>query len=186
MNRSRLASSILLTLISLDLISCSTIVSLVPNSTPTTSSSSTFTDPFAYCRAVVTIDSPDARYTGAKMPDVVAKGLQKASGAAPDAPLQVFIQNSFWRCMDGKVYACTVGANLPCDSKANVSKTPTQEEVDYCKSSPDSEFIPAVVTGHDTIYAWRCTGGAPAIVKPVFTTDAQGFIAEIWYVINPS
>ncbi|MCL4393978.1 MAG: hypothetical protein M1482_04090 [Chloroflexi bacterium] len=185
MNRSRLASCLLLTVISVNLISCSTITSLLPNSGPA-SSDATFTDPFAYCRAVGTIDIPDARYTGDKMPETLAKGLQKASGASPDAPLQMFVQNSFWRCMDGKVYACTVGANLPCESKGVVSKTPTPGETDYCKSSPDSEYIPAVVTGHDTVYAWRCTAGAPTVVKQVFTTDAQGYIAEIWYVINPS
>jgi len=69
-----------------------------------------YSDPFAYCAAIGTIDEPDARYVGPKVPEVIAKGLMK--GASPDAPLDLFIQNSFWRCMDGKVYGCFVGANL--------------------------------------------------------------------------
>jgi hypothetical protein len=42
-----------------------------------------FSDPFAYCAAVGTIDAPDARYTGPKVPEVVArfeKGLRRARG----------------------------------------------------------------------------------------------------------
>jgi hypothetical protein len=85
--------------------------------------------------------------------------------------------------MDGKVYACTVGANLPCDSKANTDKTPTQPEIDFCQANPTSDFIPAAVTGHDTIYEWICKAGKPEVGKQVFQVDKQGYIVEIWYVI---
>src|SRR5215510_4570357 len=37
-----------------------------------------FTDPFAYCAAVGTIDTPDSRYAGPKVPEAVARGLQRA------------------------------------------------------------------------------------------------------------
>lgn len=37
----------------------------------------TYTNPFAYCAAVGNIDVPDARYTGEKVPMVIARGLQK-------------------------------------------------------------------------------------------------------------
>src|SRR3972149_2571244 len=71
----------------------------------------TFTDPFAYCKAVVNIDSPDSRYVGPKVPEVIARGLQKAFEAPADKPLDVFIRGTYWHCVDGKVYACNVGAN---------------------------------------------------------------------------
>jgi len=151
---------------------------------PTASGASTFTDPFAYCAAVVNVDQPDARFAGPKMPDVIANGLKKASGASADAPIELFSQNAFWRCMTGKVYACTVGANLPCDSKANTDKTPSLAETDYCKANPNQD-IPAYVTGHDTIYAWHCSQQTPTVQQQVFTVDGRGFIAEIWYQINP-
>ncbi len=150
-----------------------------------TSPPATFTDPFAYCAAVSTIDTPDSRFSGPHMPDVLAKGLRKASGASADAPDELFTTAAFWRCMDGKVYACTVGANLPCESKANTDQVPTQAETDFCQANPASDFIPAAVTGHDTIYAWRCTQGKPVVDKQVFQVDKQGFIAEIWYAIPP-
>jgi hypothetical protein len=88
--------------------------------------------------------------------------------------------------MDGSVYACFVGANLPCDAKANTDKTPTQEEIDYCQQNPNSDFIPAAVTGRETVYKWSCVNGAPNIVKQIFYPDAQGFLSEFWYEISPN
>lgn len=142
-----------------------------------------FDDPFAYCAVVGTIDQPDARYIGPRMPEVVAQGLRRASGASDDAPLDVFVQNSFWRCLAGKVYACTVGANLPCESKANTSSTPSQAENDFCTENLSSDFIPAYITGHDTIYTWTCKDGQAVAGEQVFHVDPQGFIQEIWYPI---
>jgi hypothetical protein len=153
-----------------------------PN-TPAPTRADSYTDPFAYCAAVGTADTPDVRYTGPSMPDVLAEGLRKASGASADAPIEMFTTGAFWRCMDGKVYACTVGANLPCDSKANTDKTPTQAENDFCQANLASDFIPAYVTGHDTIYIWRCKAGKAEIDRQGFHVDKQGYIVEIWYAI---
>ncbi len=160
----------------------STTVSNSPANTLAPTLAVSFTDPFAYCAAVVTIDTPDSRYTGPHMPDALLQGLKKASGAAADAPNELFTNGGYWRCMDRKVYACTVGANLPCAAKANTNKTPTQAEIDFCQANPTAD-IPAVVTGHESIYAWTCKQGKPQIDQQVFHVDPQGFIAEIWYAI---
>jgi hypothetical protein len=114
-----------------------------------------FGDPFAYCAVHGRIDAPDSRYTGPKVPEVVAQGLKKAFGAPADAPLGPFLRNTFWRCMDGQVYACTVGANLPCQERADVSRQPTPGMTDFCKNNPHAEGIPAVATGRATVY--ECT-----------------------------
>jgi hypothetical protein len=156
-----------------------------PTTAAPAAQAASYADPFSYCAAVGTIDIPDSRYTGPAIPDSVAQGLKNASGASADAPLDIFKNGTYWRCMDGKVYACFVGANLPCDSKASTDKTPTSAEADYCKTNPNSDFIPAAVTGHNTIYAWRCKDDTPAIDKQVFHVDSQGYIQEIWYQINP-
>lgn len=142
-----------------------------------------FTDPFAYCAAVGSIDRPDARYKGTNAPESVAKGLQVAMGV-PDTPLEVLQNGLAWRCMDRKVYACFVGANLPCEEKADPSRTPSQAMKDFCAQNPNSDVIPAAVTGRATVYEWRCTSGNPEIVKQVFTIDARGFLADFWYPIN--
>ena len=150
----------------------------------TATSAATYTDPFAYCAAVGTIDAPDARYTGPRLPSDVVNGLQKALGLTGTPPPPV-AQGTVWRCMDGQVYACTVGANLPCEEKANTDLTPTQEMKDFCQANPQSDVIPAVVTGPATVYEWRCTDGTPKTVKQVAQPDARGFLANIWYKIAP-
>lgn len=145
----------------------------------------TYTDPFAYCAAVGDLDQTDARYIGQQVPDVIAKALRKASGAAPDAPLDLFLQGSYWRCMGGKVYGCFVGANIPCWSKANTDRTPTAAETEFCKTQPNADSVPAAVTGHETIYEWRCNNGTPEIVRQVLQVDSRGFIADFWYELSP-
>ncbi len=171
----RLVAPALLILAALAFVACAG-----PTATPTPA---TYTDPFAYCAAVGTIDQPDARYAGPAFPESLALGLQVAMNT-PDMPLDMLESNSFWRCMDGKVYACTVGANLPCQEKADMSETPTQAMSDFCAQSPDSDYIPAAVTGRATVYEWRCTNGQPEVVKQVFQPDAQGFLADFWYQIT--
>ncbi len=144
-----------------------------------------FTDPFAYCAAVGTMDAPDARYTGAETPEAVVNGLRKVLETPDDVPMEPFVAGTFWRCMDGKVWACFVGANLPCTEKADTSRTPTPDMADFCAANPTSDFIPAYVTGRATVYEWRCTAGAPEIVKQLVEPDAQGFQSNIWYEISP-
>jgi hypothetical protein len=143
----------------------------------------TFTDAFAYCASVGTNDAPDSRYVGLRVPESVATGLLAALNT-PDVPIDVLINGSSWRCMGGQVYACFVGANLPCEEKANTDGTPTQAEQDFCQQQPDADIIPAYVTGHNTIYEWRCTHGTAEAVKQVFQVDAQGYIADVWYQIE--
>ena len=155
-----------------------------PGAKPTTAASSA--DPFAYCATVGNVDAPDTRWTGPKMPDAIVRGVMKASGAATDAPVDVFAQSSFWRCMNSKVYACTIGANLPCQEKADTSKTPSAAMNDYCTANPKSDFIPAVVTGRATVYDWKCVNGKPEIAKELFKPDARGFISDFWYEIAPT
>ncbi len=145
----------------------------------------TYQDPFAYCAAVGTLDAPDARYTGSPVPESIARGLQKAFDVPASAPLEPFVSNSFWRCMDGKVYACNVGANLPCQAKADTSRTPSAAVTDYCHSNPGSDFIPMVVTGRETIYEWRCDASTPAIVREMTQPDARGFLSNVWYEMRP-
>ena len=145
-----------------------------------------FADPFTYCAAVGTVDVPDARYTGPAMPEAVVRGLRAALGLpaeVPDAPLA---RNSVWRCMDGKIYACTVGANLPCSVKADTGRQPGAALVDFCRQNPDAEVIPMAVTGRATVFEWRCAGEIPAIVRQFAQADAAGYLAAIWYEIDPA
>jgi hypothetical protein len=142
-----------------------------------------FSDPFAYCAAVGTADTPGPRYTGPAMPEAVARGLGAAFGAPAHAPLDPFLEQSVWRCMGGKVYACTFGANLPCSEKADVSRRPGAGMAAFCRKNPGAPSIPAVVTGRATVYRWRCEGGGPTVAKQVFRVDDRGYLADLWYAI---
>lgn len=144
----------------------------------------TFDNPFAYCEAAGTVDSPGADYTGPEVPEPIAKGLKKAFGSPESTPLDIFMKGTYWRCMDGKVYACNVGANLPCESKADVSKEPTEGMNEYCKENAGSDFIPMYVTGHSTVYDWKCDGATPVAGKQLSEVDSQGYQKNIWYEIS--
>ncbi|MGH8162142.1 MAG: hypothetical protein ACRESR_08395 [Gammaproteobacteria bacterium] len=149
-------------------------------------SNARYSNPFAYCRAVGTLDRPDSRYTGPNPPSAVIAGLVKAFGSPPAATRSpAFTHGTYWRCMKGSVYACNVGANLPCQSRANTDRAPTQGEKKYCAAHPGSDFIPMYVTGHNTIYDWSCKGDQPVAGKQITKVDARGYLANIWYRIPP-
>ena len=145
-----------------------------------------FVDPFAYCAAVGTIGAPDARYTGPAMPEAVARGLKAALALPADGPVDPLLGNSIWRCMNGKVYACTVGANLPCSEKADARREPAPALADFCRQNPGAEAIPMAVTGRATVFAWRCAGERPGIMRQFAHPDAAGYLAHIWYPIDPA
>lgn len=159
------------------LVLAATLVACSGNSEP-----KTYTDPFAYCSAVGTADQPGADYTGDKVPESIATALRTALNA-PDTPLDMLKKGSSWRCMDGKVYGCFVGANLPCGEKADTGKTPTQAMNDFCAQNTNSDFIPASETGRATVYEWRCTSGKPEVVKQLVQPDKQGFLSNVWYAL---
>lgn len=89
------------------------------------------------------------------------------------------VATTVFRCVNGRVMVCTVGANLPC-GPANTSRVPKPGVEDWCRESPDVAYIPAAVVGHDTIFAWQCRGGVPRIIRQIFVVDNQGFIKQFW------
>ena len=162
------------------LITLLVLVSLAHRLTPTsTAQGTTYTDPFAYCAAVGTIDAPDAHYVGPNVPDAIVRGLEAALQSPPGPPAGIS-----WRCMEGQVYACTVGANLPCTAKANTNQTPTADMTTYCQTNANAPLIPAFVTGPATVYEWSCVNGVATSGRQGWQVDAQGFIANIWYAIS--
>jgi hypothetical protein len=133
---------------------------------------------------VGTIDTPDGRYKGDKLPVSIIRGMIQQGIVSADMP-QEMQQNAVWRCMNNKVWVCHFGANLPCQEKADMSQTPTTEMTDFCKTNPTADNIPAAVTGRATVYEWGCKGGKAEVVKQVFKSDAQGYLADFWYELTP-
>ncbi len=181
-----LTLSLLVPALAAALAACSPAVTETPKASTVTEAPKTYSDPFAYCATVGQIDAPDARYTGPKMDEALFKDYLTAAKLDPnmDYPDQ-FKQMTTWRCMDGKVYACNFGANIPCDSKANTDKTPTQAITNYCKTNPDVDFIPMAVTGHNVIYSWSCVKGVPQLGDQLDTVDAAGYQSSFWVPLQP-
>lgn len=94
-------------------------------------------------------------------------------------PVGEAADTAVFRCANGRVLVCMTGANLPC-GPANTSRVPEPGAVDWCRDHPGATFIPAVVTGHDTIFAWECRNGAPRVVRQVQAVDKRGFITRYW------
>jgi hypothetical protein len=143
----------------------------------------TYSDPVAYCSAVGTIDTADERYVGAAMPDSIVQAMIAQGILAADAPAE-FAENAVWRCMDGSVWFCHFGANLPCQEKADDSREPSEAMQEFCEDNPTADVIPAAVTGRATVYEWACADGEPQVVRQVFTADPEGYLAEFWYKLD--
>jgi len=135
----------------------------------------TFTDPAPYCKAVGTIDKPDTRYVGPKLPLWMARNLNLKPSQG---------NRMEWRCANGAVMACVYGANIPCDAKAATGQQPTSAILDFCRQNPGSQFVPMVVTGHETTVSWACHGTHP-VVTDVGAVDARGYAKAYWKQVSP-
>jgi hypothetical protein len=127
--------------------------------------------PAAVCQRVGTDD------TTRPIPEALVSAVNTAFGT--NMPAHVAMDTTVYRCAAGRVLVCTVGANLPCGT-ANTSRAPAEGEVRWCRDHSGDASIPAVATGHDTIYQWSCHAGAPRIVGQALHTDSRGFVAEFW------
>ncbi len=95
---------------------------------------------------------------------------------------QYAAETTYFRCADGKVLLCYVGANLSCGKADQRRVLPPAD--DWCRDNPNAGSIPMVVTGHDTAYVWRCVGRTAKPVGTVGKIDARGFLADNWKVMR--
>jgi hypothetical protein len=127
--------------------------------------------PAALCRRIGTAD------TTRPIPEALAPAVNAAFGMR--MPAREAVDTTVFRCAGGHVVVCTVGANRPC-GKANTNRDPSAGVVQWCRDNPDTSLVPAVATGHDTIYQWRCHAGVPQMVRQTLQVDRRGFITEFW------
>ena len=120
-----------------------------------------------YCRGAANTEA-------LAVPDALAPAVAKAFGVDDQAVRGA----SYYRCVRGRLLACVVGANLPC-GKADVRRRLPGVD-DYCRQNPGSTFIPMAITGHDTVYAWRCAGAVAAPGRPTERVDGRGYVARVW------
>jgi len=127
--------------------------------------------PAAACMRIGTDD------TLRPIPQSLVPAVNAAFGTT--MPVRMAIDTTVFRCAGGHVLVCTTGANLPC-GKANAIRTPGPGAVAWCRDHPNAAFIPAVATGHDTIFAWSCQGGVARIDRQELNVDPRGFVSQTW------
>jgi hypothetical protein len=135
----------------------------------------TLADPVAYCSKAGTRDMPRP------LPAALNAQAAAALGLAADAAVSA---GYYWRCMDGAVYVCSVGANIPCRFKADRAKHNAGAEA-FCREKHDAEFVPAYASGHRTIYEWRCEAGLAMRGDRVAKLDRRGYRIDFWQRLLP-
>ena len=127
------------------------------------------------CRGGATDDTPRPIPDSLVPVSVQLFGLE----AMPEEQVR---RSTLYRCAEGQVLVCNLGANLPC-GKANTRSDLPQADA-WCAENAGSDFIPMYVTGHDTIYRWRCDGTKAAISGEPLQVDRRGFIARLWKPVD--
>ena len=93
-------------------------------------------------------------------------------------PDELIRKSTVYRCMNGMIMLCMTGANLAC-GKADSNRRPAGA-IAWCRDHRDADTVPMFVTGHNTIYSWRCSAGAPVIEGDAEAVDARGFLSRNW------
>jgi hypothetical protein len=100
-------------------------------------------------------------------------------------PDEILERAVVWRCAEGRVLVCFAGANLPCDKADTRTEIPAADA--WCRSHPGAGPVPMVVTGHASVWRWRCNGaGAAARDGAAWHVDPQGFVAGLWRPLDRS
>jgi hypothetical protein len=121
----------------------------------------------AFCAANPNNDNPAKAFYGPRLfkPGQVPQEVAR-SGA------------NTWRCMGGRVWVCSIGADGYACQKLNPDPAPSKPVRDYCAANPGSDFVPMVVIGASAS-TWRCAGRLP---RPLQTQalDQRNFIRKSW------
>ena len=88
-----------------------------------------------------------------------------------------------WRCMDGRVLVCNMGADgSACARNEKVDARRMAAFRQFCAQSPDNNFIPmSLITGLAS--TWRCDGTRP-VKMSTQPTDRFGYFRTTWHPLN--
>ena len=93
------------------------------------------------------------------------------------------MSNTAWRCMNGSVYVCEMGASGRACMKTGHDNTPHAGIRRYCRENPNADFVPAYLLAGAAI-TWRCLKGQPAIVETE-GVDERGYVKRFWRKVGP-
>jgi hypothetical protein len=126
-----------------------------------------WSDPFAYCKAVGTVDYPDQRYSGPHLTEAIAAALRVPVTSSPDRVK--------WRCDGGALLGCTSFRGSSCALTPSVT-----EMLEYCAQNPNAQGLLAP-NG-----SWSCNETEPEIpAGQSWPVDSRGFLPGAWVEISP-
>ena len=126
-----------------------------------------WSDPFAYCKAVGTVDFPDQRYSGPYLTDAIANALRVPVTSSPDRVK--------WRCDGGALLGCTSFRGSSCALTPSVT-----EMLEYCTQNPNAQGL---LAPNGT---WSCNDTEPVIpAGESWPVDGRGFLPGAWVEISP-
>jgi hypothetical protein len=134
---------------------------------------------FQHCSSVR--DDDELRGYDPSLREVTIEAFRKL---APNVKAETdgFEAQAQYRCMDGKVMVCFVGANLPC-AKINRSEDNSGANA-ACIGASDGATVPAAAAGHDSAYAFICRGGRAVVDHQTWKLDKRGFAQAIWTAVR--
>lgn len=137
-----------------------------------TSRTVTFRDPTAYCSANPTIDEPGPTYVGQPIPGWI-------SGAWTGNPASSMQERAFnWRCLSGRVLACSSAAGQPECGRPTDERTPSSEIVQFCTGKRKAAVPPEVAI--NSIPIWACKNSNPIITGYRTGLDERGYFSAQW------
>jgi hypothetical protein len=84
-----------------------------------------------------------------------------------------------WRCMDGKVMVCNLGASgAACDKTIPYDARRRKAFADYCRQFPNQAYIDEA-TSRGLASTWRCVGTKPKMIKKT-PVDHKGYYPSSW------
>lgn len=165
-----------------------------PNRAAAPARPSTFADPAAYCAARPNSAAPDASYVGQPVPAWIPQAIApapapvgaaaKSAGGKPQAGgAGAQAEQAYnWRCMDGRVLACSSAVGQgDCDKPSNDTAA-TYELRSYCTGKRKGK-VPREVTGN-VLPIWECKNGNPAVTGYRSGLDHQGYDAARWFDVT--
>jgi hypothetical protein len=124
-----------------------------------------------YCRAHPDEDFPAKAFYGPKFQFGMTPREVARHGA------------NAWRCADGRVWICHIGADGRACNRLNPDPAPAQPVREFCTANPGADFVPMVVVG-DSATTWRCRGATPEPLDAE-RLDKRGFITKAWRPLRP-
>ena len=135
---------------------------------------------FAHCASVRDDDTVRSYEPTLREPTI--KAFKKMFPDMREEPASSeFEAQARYRCMDGKVMVCFIGANLPC-TKINTAKDNAGADA-FCKQASDGVPVAAYATGHDSAYSFTCRAGRAVVDRETWQLDKRGFAAKLWTAV---